>query len=104
MCIRDRRRGHGPDADRGPRGRVRSPGPARLPDRLLAYGHRRHSRRRSHPARHLAVGALVSIPNVLASRYASAQMRAIWSPEEKIIAERRLWVAVLTAQRDLGVA
>jgi adenylosuccinate lyase len=45
----------------------------------------------------------VSIPNVLASRYASAQMRAIWSPEEKIIAERRLWVAVLSAQRDLGV-
>ena len=45
----------------------------------------------------------MSIPNVLASRYASAQMRAIWSPEEKIIAERRLWVAVLTAQRDLGV-
>ncbi len=45
----------------------------------------------------------MSIPNVLASRYASAQMRAIWSPEEKIIAERRLWVAVLAAQRDLGV-
>ena len=45
----------------------------------------------------------MSIPNVLASRYASAQMRAIWSPEEKIIAERRLWLAVLSAQRDLGV-
>jgi adenylosuccinate lyase len=45
----------------------------------------------------------VSIPNVLASRYASTQMRAIWSPEEKIIAERRLWLAVLSAQRDLGV-
>jgi adenylosuccinate lyase len=45
----------------------------------------------------------VSIPNVLASRYASAQLRAIWSPEEKIIAERRLWLAVLRAQRDLGV-
>lgn len=45
----------------------------------------------------------MSIPNVLAGRYASAQMRALWSPEEKIIAERRLWVAVLRAQRDLGV-
>lgn len=45
----------------------------------------------------------MSIPNVLASRYASAQMRAIWSPEEKIIAERRLWLAVISAQRDLGV-
>jgi adenylosuccinate lyase len=30
-------------------------------------------------------------------------MRALWSPEQKIIAERRLWIAVLTAQRDLGV-
>ena len=45
----------------------------------------------------------MSIPNVLAGRYASAQMRAIWSPEQKIVAERRLWIAVLTAQRDLGV-
>lgn len=43
------------------------------------------------------------IPNVLASRYASAQLREIWSAENKIIAERRLWLAVLEAQRDLGV-
>ncbi|GAB3749351.1 adenylosuccinate lyase [Microlunatus parietis] len=43
------------------------------------------------------------VPNVLASRYASEAMRAIWSPEQKIIAERRLWLAVLAAQRDLGV-
>ena len=43
------------------------------------------------------------IPNVLATRYASEQMRRIWSPEEKITAERRLWIAVLAAQRDLGV-
>lgn len=45
----------------------------------------------------------MTIPNVLATRYASEQMRRIWSPEEKIIAERRLWLAVLAAQRDLGV-
>ena len=31
-------------------------------------------------------------------------MVAIWSPEAKIIAERRLWLAVLRAQRELGVA
>ncbi len=43
------------------------------------------------------------IPNVLAQRYASAQMRELWSPEHKIVLERRLWLAVLTAQRDLGV-
>jgi adenylosuccinate lyase len=42
------------------------------------------------------------IPNVLAARYASEELVAIWSPEEKIKAERRLWLAVLRAQRDLG--
>ncbi|MET0896641.1 MAG: adenylosuccinate lyase [Mycobacterium sp.] len=46
----------------------------------------------------------MSIPNVLASRYASAEMTAIWSPEAKIVAERRLWLAVLRAQSELGVA
>jgi adenylosuccinate lyase len=40
--------------------------------------------------------------SVLANRYASAQMRAIFSPEEKIIAERKLWVAVARAQSRLG--
>ena len=43
------------------------------------------------------------IPNVLAARYASPEMVAIWSPESKVVLERRLWIAVLTAQRDLGV-
>ncbi|MDI9627563.1 MAG: adenylosuccinate lyase [Acidobacteriota bacterium] len=45
----------------------------------------------------------MSIPNALASRYASPRMCRIWSAENKIIAERRLWLAVLEAQRDLGV-
>src|ERR1700722_14129517 len=31
-------------------------------------------------------------------------MVAIWSPEAKIVAERRLWLAVLRAQAELGVA
>ncbi|WP_336250632.1 adenylosuccinate lyase [Stomatohabitans albus] len=44
------------------------------------------------------------IPNVLANRYASAQMQAIWSPEGKIRAERQLWIAVLKAQQALGVS
>ncbi|GAA0716803.1 adenylosuccinate lyase [Dactylosporangium roseum] len=43
------------------------------------------------------------IPDVLASRYASPELVTIWSPEEKVRLERRLWLAVLTAQRDLGV-
>src|SRR6266536_2159364 len=43
------------------------------------------------------------IPDVLAARYAGADLVALWSPEEKVRAERRLWLAVLKAQRDLGV-
>ena len=46
----------------------------------------------------------MTIPNVLAARYASTDLVALWSPEEKIRMERRLWLAVLRAQRDLGVA
>ena len=40
--------------------------------------------------------------SVLADRYASAGMRAIWSPESKIIQERKLWIAVMRAQSKLG--
>src|SRR5205823_12459266 len=43
------------------------------------------------------------VPDVLAYRYASAELVSLWSPEEKVRAERRLWLAVLKAQRDLGV-
>ncbi len=41
--------------------------------------------------------------NVLAARYASPAMVELWSPAGKIVLERRLWIAVLQAQRDLGV-
>jgi adenylosuccinate lyase len=43
------------------------------------------------------------IPNVLATRYASHAMRALWSPENKVVLERRLWLAVLSAQKQLGL-
>src|SRR3954468_2193413 len=43
------------------------------------------------------------VPNVLAARYAAEDLVRIWSPEHKIVLERRLWIAVLRAQRDLGV-
>ena len=43
------------------------------------------------------------ITNVLAQRYASAEMATIWSPENKIILERQLWIAVLRAQSALGI-
>ena len=40
---------------------------------------------------------------MLANRYASAELVDLWSAETKIILERQLWIAVLKAQRDLGV-
>ncbi len=43
------------------------------------------------------------IPDVLASRYASEAMARIWSPEHKVVLERQLWLAVLEAQRALGL-
>ena len=41
--------------------------------------------------------------NVLAQRYASPEMVAIWSAEAKVVHERRLWLSVLRAQAKLGV-
>ncbi|MGB8020364.1 MAG: adenylosuccinate lyase [Candidatus Nanopelagicales bacterium] len=46
---------------------------------------------------------MANIPNVLAQRYASAQMVRLWSPEHKVVLERDLWIAVLRAQSDLGI-
>jgi adenylosuccinate lyase len=43
------------------------------------------------------------LPDVLALRYASEPMVELWSPERKVRLERELWVAVMAAQRDLGV-
>ncbi len=45
----------------------------------------------------------MSIPNVLAERYASAPMKEIWSPAGRIAIERDYWIAVMKAQKDLGV-
>ena len=46
----------------------------------------------------------MNIPSTLATRYASDAMCAIWAPEAKIIQERKLWIAVLKAQQELGLA
>lgn len=43
------------------------------------------------------------IPNILGERYAGSAMRNIWSPRQKVILERRLWIAILRAQQELGV-
>ncbi|HYZ98576.1 MAG TPA: lyase family protein, partial [Acidimicrobiales bacterium] len=43
------------------------------------------------------------LPDVLASRYASHAMVELWSPERKVRLERDLWIAVMEAQRVLGL-
>jgi len=43
------------------------------------------------------------IPNILAQRYATEPMRDIWSAEGKIVLEREFWIAVMKAQRELGL-
>jgi adenylosuccinate lyase len=42
-------------------------------------------------------------PNILSARYATPEINEIFSPKGKIVAERDLWIAVLKAQRELGV-
>ncbi|MFJ9393041.1 adenylosuccinate lyase [Nocardioides sp. NPDC101246] len=49
------------------------------------------------------MSAVTVVPNVLANRYAAADLAGIWSPEHKIVLERQLWIAVLKAQKDLGI-
>lgn len=43
------------------------------------------------------------VPNVLADRYASAAMKALWSPAGKVRLEREFWIAVLKAQAEQGL-
>ncbi|MEL6981430.1 MAG: adenylosuccinate lyase, partial [Actinomycetota bacterium] len=45
----------------------------------------------------------MTIPNILAERYASPEMCAIFDRRERVILERRFWVAVLEAQIELGL-
>lgn len=43
------------------------------------------------------------IADVLAERYASESIKNIWSAEGKILLERELWIAVMRAQKQLGL-
>ncbi len=45
----------------------------------------------------------LSYPDVLAARYATAPLVNMWSPEARIILGRKLWIAAMKAQRELGV-
>ena len=42
-------------------------------------------------------------PNVLASRYATKEMVAIFDPINKIIAERKFWITILKLQKKAGL-
>jgi adenylosuccinate lyase len=44
------------------------------------------------------------IPNVLATRYATKEMVAIFNPVNKIIAERKFWITVLRLQKAGGLS
>src|SRR5918994_316953 len=66
----------------------------------------REGRRASSPpaGRSRHTGAVKPLlPDVLASRYASQPMVDLWSAERKVRLERELWIAVMQAQRALGV-
>ena len=43
------------------------------------------------------------IPNVLAERYASPLIKDLWSPTGRVALERDYWIAVMRAQRELGL-
>lgn len=43
------------------------------------------------------------LPDVLAERYASAAMVNFWSPTQKVLLMRRLWIAGMEAQKKLGL-
>jgi adenylosuccinate lyase len=42
-------------------------------------------------------------PNVLATRYATSEMVAIFDPINKIIAERKFWITILKLQKKAGL-
>ncbi len=45
----------------------------------------------------------MTIPNILADRYASTEMTTIFDRRARVVLERELWIAVLEAQIDLGL-
>ena len=43
------------------------------------------------------------VPNILATRYASKSIKDIWSDRNRVVLERQTWIAVLKAQKQLGI-
>ncbi len=46
---------------------------------------------------------MVDNTNILATRYASAELAELWSARTKVIMERKFWIAVMRAQAKQGV-
>ncbi len=70
--------------------------------------HKQHTRRHHHrddqkPDRRSAVADRASFQNPLVTRYASAEMVAIWSAPQRYSTWRRVWVALAEAQHELGL-
>lgn len=69
--------------------------------------HAQHTRRRHPRSRKRSDNRVAhqqpAYENPLATRYASAEMLAIWSPQKRYSAWRRIWVAVAEAQRELDL-
>ena len=75
----------------------------RLVRRLRPVKKSKKSSAVSSTAAEAPVQASSPITNVLAERYASLAMKDIWSQHGRILLERDFWIAVMKAQRDLGV-
>ena len=61
----------------------------------------RHTR---NPERAVPAAQRPVLPDILAARYASIPLLRLWSPQGRIVLERDLWIAVMKAQRALGVS
>jgi adenylosuccinate lyase len=64
---------------------------------------KRRAYSRGLPVNEASVTHPSTIPNILADRYASTAMKDIWSQHGRVALERDFWIAVMKAQRDLGV-
>src|SRR5439155_3681385 len=109
-------------ADRDPRGLDPTPPPCggsghdrrgrrdaaagRLEEAAAAPAHRPRARpvpERLEQARRPRQGRSVSWESPLGSRYASPAMQSVWGERRRIGLWRRLWLALMEAQRDLGL-
>ena len=73
----------------------------------MRTAHKQHTRRHHHhgdrkPKRRSAADDRASFQNPLVTRYASAEMVAIWGSENRYSTWRRIWIALAEAQHELG--